>query len=89
VFDSARFDLRPCTGFEADRFVRRITALEPERRFAYEGTENPQLTGYRAAVELTALPPLHAGHGDRAGRSRRRLIILSTVDRGGPRNLSS
>jgi hypothetical protein len=56
VFDSARFDLRPCTGFETDRFVRRITALEPERRFAYEGTENPQLTGYRAAVELTALP---------------------------------
>ncbi len=34
----------------------RITALEPERRFAYEGAENPQLTGYRAAVELTELP---------------------------------
>ncbi|MEU5265486.1 SRPBCC family protein [Amycolatopsis sp. NPDC021455] len=34
----------------------RITALEPERRFAYEGVENPQLTGYRAAVELTELP---------------------------------
>ncbi|SFW85167.1 SRPBCC family protein [Amycolatopsis australiensis] len=34
----------------------RITALEPERRFAYEGAENPQLTDYRAAVELHALP---------------------------------
>lgn len=34
----------------------RITALEPDRRFAYEGAENPQLTGYRAAVELTELP---------------------------------
>jgi uncharacterized protein YndB with AHSA1/START domain len=34
----------------------RITALEPDRRFAYEGVENPQMTGYRAAVELTARP---------------------------------
>jgi hypothetical protein len=34
----------------------RITALEPERRFAYEGVENPQLSGYRAAVELVGLP---------------------------------
>ncbi|GAB2847247.1 SRPBCC family protein [Lentzea nigeriaca] len=34
----------------------RITALEPERRFAYEGTENPQLTDYRAEVELEELP---------------------------------
>ncbi|MEV6825276.1 SRPBCC family protein [Amycolatopsis sp. NPDC051102] len=34
----------------------RITALEPERRFAYEGAENPQLRDYRAEVELTALP---------------------------------
>ncbi|MFC7326120.1 SRPBCC family protein [Marinactinospora rubrisoli] len=34
----------------------RITALEPERRFAYEGVENPQLIGYRAAVELVGLP---------------------------------
>jgi len=34
----------------------RITALEPERRFAYEGVENPQLSDYRAAVELLALP---------------------------------
>ncbi|MBE1493585.1 carbon monoxide dehydrogenase subunit G [Amycolatopsis lexingtonensis] len=33
----------------------RITALEPERRFAYEGAENPQLTDYRAAVELHEL----------------------------------
>ncbi|MCR6484590.1 SRPBCC family protein [Amycolatopsis sp. OK19-0408] len=35
--------------------LERITALEPERRFAYEGVENPQMTGYEAAVELTAL----------------------------------
>lgn len=34
----------------------RITALEPERRFAYEGAENPQLTDYRAAIELAELP---------------------------------
>lgn len=34
----------------------RITALEPERRFAYEGAENPRLTDYRAAIELTELP---------------------------------
>ena len=34
----------------------RITALEPGRRFAYEGAENPQLTDYRAAVELLGLP---------------------------------
>ncbi|KZB79156.1 SRPBCC family protein [Amycolatopsis regifaucium] len=30
----------------------RITALEPERRFAYEGVENPAMADYRAAVEL-------------------------------------
>ncbi|WP_431918966.1 SRPBCC family protein [Amycolatopsis tucumanensis] len=34
----------------------RITELEPGRRFAYEGAENPQLTDYRAAVELRELP---------------------------------
>ncbi len=34
----------------------RITALEPEHRFAYEGAENPQMTGYQAAIELTRLP---------------------------------
>ncbi|SER24349.1 SRPBCC family protein [Actinokineospora terrae] len=34
----------------------RVTALEPERRFAYEGLENPQLTDYRAAVDLSELP---------------------------------
>ncbi|WIV56035.1 SRPBCC family protein [Amycolatopsis nalaikhensis] len=34
----------------------RITALKPERRFAYEGVENPRMAGYEAAVELTALP---------------------------------
>ncbi len=34
----------------------RITALEPEREFAYEGTENPYLADYRAAVELQELP---------------------------------
>jgi hypothetical protein len=34
----------------------RITALEPERRFAYEGVENPQLRDYQAAIELAELP---------------------------------
>jgi Polyketide cyclase / dehydrase and lipid transport len=34
----------------------RITALEPERRFAYEGVENPYMSDYHAAVELGALP---------------------------------
>ncbi|GAA5153908.1 SRPBCC family protein [Amycolatopsis dongchuanensis] len=34
----------------------RITALEPGRRFAYEGAENPQLSDYRAAIDLTELP---------------------------------
>ena len=34
----------------------RITALDPERRFAYEGLENPQMTDYQAAVELQELP---------------------------------
>ncbi|WP_062993522.1 SRPBCC family protein [Nocardia anaemiae] len=34
----------------------RITALEPERLFAYEGTENPYLRDYQAAIELTELP---------------------------------
>ncbi|MEQ0563562.1 SRPBCC family protein [Amycolatopsis sp. NEAU-NG30] len=34
----------------------RITELEPERRFAYEGVENPQLSDYRAAIELTPRP---------------------------------
>ncbi|QNP75192.1 SRPBCC family protein [Streptomyces roseirectus] len=34
----------------------RITALEPERRFAYEGVENPYLRDYRAAIELRTLP---------------------------------
>jgi hypothetical protein len=34
----------------------RITALEPERRFAYEGAENPYLRDYRAAIELQELP---------------------------------
>jgi len=34
----------------------RITALEPERRFTYEGAENPQLRDYRAAIELQELP---------------------------------
>ena len=34
----------------------RVTALEPERRFAYEGAENPRLSDYRAAVELLELP---------------------------------
>ncbi|WP_285608960.1 SRPBCC family protein [Actinokineospora globicatena] len=34
----------------------RITVLEAERRFGYEGVVNPQLTGYRATVDLTELP---------------------------------
>ncbi|SFJ43399.1 Polyketide cyclase / dehydrase and lipid transport [Amycolatopsis sacchari] len=34
----------------------RITALEPGRRFAYEGVENPQLSDYRAAIDLLELP---------------------------------
>ncbi|MBA8952986.1 SRPBCC family protein [Actinomadura namibiensis] len=34
----------------------RITALDPERRFAYEGVEIPQMADYRAAVELHGLP---------------------------------
>ncbi|OXM66383.1 MULTISPECIES: SRPBCC family protein [Amycolatopsis] len=34
----------------------RITELEPGRRFAYEGAENPQLSDYRAAIELQELP---------------------------------
>ncbi|GAA4535406.1 SRPBCC family protein [Amycolatopsis samaneae] len=34
----------------------RITALDPGRRFAYEGVENPQMTDYRAAVELCETP---------------------------------
>ncbi|RZQ63432.1 SRPBCC family protein [Amycolatopsis suaedae] len=39
----------------------RITALEPERRFAYEGVEIPFMSDYEAAVELSELP----GHGTR------------------------
>ncbi|MFD9962408.1 SRPBCC family protein [Amycolatopsis sp. NPDC058986] len=34
----------------------RITALEPGRRFAYEGAENPQMRDYQAAVELCEMP---------------------------------
>jgi hypothetical protein len=34
----------------------RITDLKPERRFAYEGTENPYLRDYQAAIELAELP---------------------------------
>ncbi|MBM7774398.1 hypothetical protein JOD54_004602 [Actinokineospora baliensis] len=34
----------------------RVTTLDPERRFAYEGIVNPHLTNYQAAVELTELP---------------------------------
>ncbi|WP_158883373.1 SRPBCC family protein [Amycolatopsis anabasis] len=34
----------------------RITALVPERRFAYEGVENPYLTDYHAAIELHEMP---------------------------------
>ncbi|MFC9688270.1 SRPBCC family protein [Kribbella sp. NPDC056951] len=36
--------------------AERITALAPERRFAYEGVENPYLRDYRAAIELQELP---------------------------------
>jgi hypothetical protein len=93
------YDVGAVRAFRTGKLVtrERITALEPERRFAYEGAENPRLTDYWAAVELTELPgggtpdplarhvlgairhalvpeaipsPLHAGHGDRAGRSR-------------------
>lgn len=34
----------------------RITALEPERRFGYEGVENPQMADYHATVELIEMP---------------------------------
>ncbi|WP_181770702.1 SRPBCC family protein [Amycolatopsis pittospori] len=34
----------------------RITALEPERRFAYEGVENPSMADYTAAIELRETP---------------------------------
>ncbi|MFD4631152.1 SRPBCC family protein [Streptomyces sp. NPDC058284] len=34
----------------------RITGLEPERRFSYEGVGNPQMADYRATVELAELP---------------------------------
>ncbi|MEU2688574.1 SRPBCC family protein [Streptomyces hygroscopicus] len=34
----------------------RITALEPGRRFAYEGVENSNMADYRATVELHELP---------------------------------
>jgi Polyketide cyclase / dehydrase and lipid transport len=34
----------------------RITALEPGRRFAYEGVEIPSMSDYHAVVELQALP---------------------------------
>ncbi|GHJ37224.1 SRPBCC family protein [Streptomyces sp. TS71-3] len=34
----------------------RITALDPLRRFGYEGVENPRMSDYRAAVELRETP---------------------------------
>jgi hypothetical protein len=34
----------------------RIMALEPERRFAYEGVESPYMSDYHAVVELQPLP---------------------------------
>ncbi|MFD0813076.1 SRPBCC family protein [Amycolatopsis umgeniensis] len=34
----------------------RITALEPESRFAYEGVENPTMADYQAVVELLETP---------------------------------
>ncbi|WP_225727282.1 MULTISPECIES: SRPBCC family protein [unclassified Nocardia] len=34
----------------------RITSLDPLRRFAYEGVENPHMSDYRAAVELRETP---------------------------------
>lgn len=34
----------------------RVTALDPVRRFAYEGVENPQMADYRAAIELQEIP---------------------------------
>src|SRR6184192_986291 len=53
-----RDDVGAVRAFRTGKVVTkdRITALEPERRFAYEGAENPQLSDYRAAVELTGLP---------------------------------
>ncbi|WP_051180143.1 SRPBCC family protein [Nocardia concava] len=44
--------------FRTGRVVtkERITTLEPERRFAYEGVENPYLRDYKAAIELQELP---------------------------------
>lgn len=36
--------------------TERITALEPGRRFAYEGVENPYMSDYRAAVDLAESP---------------------------------
>ncbi|MFE3262062.1 SRPBCC family protein [Nocardia sp. NPDC059091] len=34
----------------------RITGLDPDREFAYEGAENPYLRDYRAAIELQEKP---------------------------------
>ncbi|MFI6518071.1 SRPBCC family protein [Spirillospora sp. NPDC050679] len=34
----------------------RITVLDPRRRFAYEGVDNPRMADYRAAVELHESP---------------------------------
>ncbi|ADJ45348.1 hypothetical protein AMES_3523 [Amycolatopsis mediterranei S699] len=53
-----RDDVGAVRAFRTGKVVtkERITALEPERRFAYEGAENPQLSDYRATVELTGLP---------------------------------
>ncbi len=51
----------------------RITALDPQRRFAYEGVENPHLSGYQAIVELHELPGggtrirWHGGYSARRG----------------------
>jgi uncharacterized protein YndB with AHSA1/START domain len=41
--------------FRTGRLVarERITALEPPLRFVYEGADNPELSHYQAAIELT------------------------------------
>lgn len=53
-----RDDVGAIRAFRSGKVVtkERITALDPERQFSYEGVENPQMTDYQAAIELQEIP---------------------------------